>query len=122
MFRGSYDQMTSRIPDETVPLQVFEEGTINELKASHRRRRHWPHTNDIDHLYALELPHGNGYHLAAKAEQRDEAVEISIFQYDPTPEYDGEPALYAEFEGSSLDPADEETIEQLLQQTLLEAD
>lgn len=122
MFRSSYDQMTSRVPDETVPPQVFEDGTINELEASHQRRRHWPHTSDVDHLYDIELPRDDGYHLAAKAEQRDETLEISIFQYDPVPEYDGEPVAYAEFEDPCLDPADEDTVEQLLGQTLLEAD
>lgn len=122
MFRESYDQTGSRIPDERVPLTAFSDETIENLEASHRRRRHWPHTSDVDHLYAVDLPHDDGYHLAAKAERRDETVEISVFQYDPAPEYDGEPDVYDEFEDPDIDPSDEETVEQLLQQTLLEAD
>lgn len=122
MFRGSYDQTASHIPDERVQLEDLEADAIEDLEASHRRRRHWPHTNDVDHLYAVDVPHEDGYRLAAKAEDRDGTVEISVFQYDPTPAYDSEPDDYAELEGPDLDPADDDTVEQLLRETLLEAD
>jgi len=120
MFHGSYDQTASRIPDETIPLEDLETGAIENLEASHRRRRHWPHTNDIDHIYAVDIPHDDGYRLGAKAERRDETVEISVFQYDPMPSYDSDPDGYGSFEDPDLDPADAETVEQLLRQTLLE--
>lgn len=122
MYHDTTTPSSSPIPDETLPITAFEEGTIQQLEAKYRRTRHWPHTNEEDHLYRVELPHGDGYHLAAKAEERDGTVEVSVFQYDPMPDYDAEPAARAAFDGDDLDPADETDIEPLLQDALLEAD
>lgn len=131
MFHGTYSEMETRRPEETVSIDSFEEEATKHMTTTYRRTRTWPYTGETDHLYDVTLQYdGEDYPLAVKTEERDDMLEVSVFQYDPMPRYDGEPAAFdaftiidgqvpaLEFAETGDDIHPEETVEQAVQAVL----
>ncbi|MDY6770895.1 MAG: hypothetical protein SV186_02970 [Candidatus Nanohaloarchaea archaeon] len=115
--------MEPTAPDELRALDTLPAGSLDDLTAEHRRTRDWPHFEGLDHIYTVTIPlDGEDYPVAVKVEQPDyrDEVEVSVFQYDPVPDYDSEPDGYAEYDLTIDDPPSAETVEALTRETLQE--